>query len=317
MSRGITQGFVLGAGLGTRLRPLTDSLPKPLLPIFEKPLVTFALDHLMAAGIRRFVINTHHLPETWNKIFPEASYRGCPLRFRHEPELLETGGGIRNVRDLLGEEPFLTHNGDTLADLDLESLIAAHQASGNAATLGLRSSGGPKRVCFDATTGLIHDLRGTLGVQGGRACVFTGIAVLTPRIFDFLPPEGACSVIPAFVEMIRAGLRVGGVLLDEGEWSDVGTPDAYRDIHRRIARGLRFSHGRDADWPSMVDPSAVLGEGALLEGWNAIGAGTRIGENSRLEDCILWAGAKCAPEIHLKDCIVRASAKESAASRIF
>ena len=90
----ITQAFVLAAGLGTRLRPLTDELPKPLVPIFQKPLITFALDHLIATGIRRFVVNTHRLPHLFERHFAEKNYRGCPLDLLNEPELLETSARV-------------------------------------------------------------------------------------------------------------------------------------------------------------------------------------------------------------------------------
>src|SRR3954469_8725101 len=93
----ITQAFVLGAGLGTRLKPLTDDLPKPLVPIFQKPLITFAFDHLIASGVQEFIVNTHHLPERFAETFPETHYRGIPITFVHEAIRLETGGGIKNV----------------------------------------------------------------------------------------------------------------------------------------------------------------------------------------------------------------------------
>src|SRR5438046_4930031 len=103
----ITQAFVLGAGLGTRLRPLTDELPKPLVPIFQKPLITFALDHLIDSGIRKIFINTHRLPDAFTKEFPENSYAETPLIFVNEPELLETGGGIKNIETHLGRQPII------------------------------------------------------------------------------------------------------------------------------------------------------------------------------------------------------------------
>src|SRR5437588_4738695 len=96
----ITQAFVLGAGLGTRLRPLTDELPKPLVPIFQKPLITFALDHLIAAGVERFVINTHRLAECFDHLFSAREYRGRDVDLINEPVLLETGGGIKNAEHL-------------------------------------------------------------------------------------------------------------------------------------------------------------------------------------------------------------------------
>src|SRR5260370_42399864 len=115
----MTQAFVLGAGLGTRLRPLTDDLPKPLVPIFQKPLITFALDHLIDIGIESFVINTHRLPEQFANAFADGTYRDRPVRLVHEPELLGPGGGIKNIRPHLNTAPFIDYNGDALTDVAL------------------------------------------------------------------------------------------------------------------------------------------------------------------------------------------------------
>src|SRR4029079_4381170 len=101
----VTQAFVLGAGLGLRLRPLTEDLPKPLVPIFQKPLITFALDHLAAAGVKSFVVNTHHLSGTFDTIFTNVKYLQLPIRLIQEPVLLETGGGIKNAQRWLGTKP--------------------------------------------------------------------------------------------------------------------------------------------------------------------------------------------------------------------
>src|SRR5215469_13592196 len=127
VSMRIAQAFVLGAGLGTRLRPLTDDLPKPLIPIFNKPLITFALDHLIAAGVESFVINTHHLPDRFADSLGQGNYRGYPLTLVHEPILLETGGGIKNAESLLSKTPtFFVYSGDILTDLPLTPLIDEH-----------------------------------------------------------------------------------------------------------------------------------------------------------------------------------------------
>ena len=122
MTGRIGTAFVLGAGLGTRLRPLTLVRPKPLIPIFGKPLITFALDHLCAVGVESFVINTHHLAGQIR-----ASLRGtiamaaAGVKLVHEPDLLETGGGIKNAEPWIGKEPFIVYSGDILTDIDLES----------------------------------------------------------------------------------------------------------------------------------------------------------------------------------------------------
>src|SRR3977135_598262 len=109
----ITEAFVLAAGLGTRLRPLTEDLPKPLIPIFQKRLITFALDHLIAAGVDSFIINTHRLPNLFQEFFSNG-YTGHSVQLAHEPELLETGGGIKNVERFLGTKPFHDSSGEIL-----------------------------------------------------------------------------------------------------------------------------------------------------------------------------------------------------------
>ena len=125
------KAFLLGAGLGTRLKPLTDTLPKPLIPLENRPLITHAMDHLIDAGITDIAINTHHLPETWATAFPDATYRGAKLAFFYEPILLETGGGIKNIAEWIGSDPFLIYNGDILTDLPIERLMTGHMASNN------------------------------------------------------------------------------------------------------------------------------------------------------------------------------------------
>ena len=124
MSKPIRKAFLLGAGLGTRLRPLTSTLPKPLIPVFQRPLIENTLDHCLAAGIEEFAINTHHLPGKWGEAFPDGSYRGAPITFFHEPVLLETGGGLKNIESWINGDPLLVYNGDILTSLAL-SLLGA------------------------------------------------------------------------------------------------------------------------------------------------------------------------------------------------
>src|SRR5437879_1386338 len=137
----IKQAFVLGAGLGTRLRPLTDELPKPLVPIFQKSLITFALDHLIDLGIESFIINTHRLPEAFEPEFPQGRYRDRPIKLVNEPVLLETGGGIKNIEAELGTNAFITYSGDVLSDIPLQPLIDEHFSRRNDVTLALRHTG--------------------------------------------------------------------------------------------------------------------------------------------------------------------------------
>src|ERR1043166_5659703 len=165
----IVQAFVLGAGLGTRLRPLTNDLPKPLVPIFQKPLITFAFDHLIAFGIRKFIVNSHHLPERFAEQFPDSRYRDIPIQFVHEPVRLETGGGIKNIEHLLGGDAFITYSGDVLTDVDLRPLVREHFQRGNDVTLGLRQTGLGSSISLQDDGRVVIEQKGK---AAGESCDF-------------------------------------------------------------------------------------------------------------------------------------------------
>jgi aminoglycoside/choline kinase family phosphotransferase len=226
----IRTAFILGAGLGTRLRPLTEKCPKPLLPVGGRPLITHAMDHCLSIGAVRFIVNTHHCAAAYGEAFPENLWRGAPILFRHEPVLLDTAGGLKNIEDLLEDETILVYNGDILSDLPLEQLLAAHAAGGREVTLALRSDGPLRNVCLDVE-GRICDFRDLLGNSGVRRCLFTGIYIVEKRFLRRLTPGKIESVISVFTEMIRERPgSVASVVIDEGSWEDVGDMEAYARI---------------------------------------------------------------------------------------
>jgi mannose-1-phosphate guanylyltransferase len=308
--KNITQAFVLGAGLGTRLRPLTDDLPKPLVPIFQKPLITFAFDHLIDLGVTKLLVNTHHQPERFAETFPMSLYREHRIDFRHEPDLLETAGGIANIADALGGEPFLVYNGDLLTDLPISGLIENHFSAGNIATLALRSGAGPKHIAFDSQTRRIIDIRNQLGTGAREEFVFAGIYVLDSRFIDFLQRGVKRSVIPIFLELIRRGEKLGGIVIDGGHWWDVGNRDAYLQLHSELQE-LSFPTYPvgDSEWKMSVHETAVVDSTALVRGCSVVGADCRVGAEAVLEDTILWPGAQIASRSELRNCIVRSRKK--------
>ncbi len=228
----IRTAFILGAGLGMRLRPLTENCPKPLLPVGGRPLITYAMDHCLSVGVSRFIVNTHHCAAAYDEAFSDRHWRGTPILFRHEPVLLDTAGGIKNIEDLLEEDDktILVYNGDILSDLPLSRLLEAHAAAGCEVTLALRSNGPLRNVCLDTST-KICDFRDILGNMGVRRCLFTGISIVEKRFFRRLTPGKVESTIPVFAEMIRdAPGSVASAVIDEGSWEDIGDPEAYAEI---------------------------------------------------------------------------------------
>ena len=308
MRGGISTAFVLGAGLGTRLRPLTELRPKPLVPIFNKPLITFAFDHLLAAGVSRFVVNTHHCPEAYSRCLGEASgraeYRGCPVLFRHEPVLLETGGGIKNASGFIGLSPFLVYNGDVLADFPLEPLIEAHLRSGNIATLALRSSGGERRIQCDPGTGCITDMRGLIGGCADPSFLFTGVSVFSPEIFQHIPDGDIISIIPVLVDLMRQGVSVGGEIINQGVWFDIGNISSYLGVHRILAKGEHQFSYLDSKWHQSLQPGSRIHPLAVITGASAVAAGAEVGEGARLENVIVWPDTKIESGVTLRNAVV-------------
>lgn len=288
--------FVLGAGLGTRLRALTAYLPKPLLPVCNRPLITRAFAHLRAAGVTRFVVNTHWQAQAYGEAFPEGHWDGHPVAFSHEfPEVLETAGGLKQAEALLpAEKPFWVYNGDILSTLPLQKAWEAHQRAGNEVTLVLRSTDGPLQVSLDHETGRILDLGCRLQPGVPAEFLFTGIYLVEPVFLNRIPEGEKQSVIPVFLDMIRQGARLGGVVVDEGNWWDLGTREQVLAVHRALS----------ADGAPWVDPLSRVDAAARILGATAVGAGAFVGPGALLEDTLVWEGARILPGSELRRCIV-------------
>ena len=224
--------FVLGAGLGTRLRPLTDELPKPMLPVGGRPMIESCFERLRRVGVRRILVNTHWKPEAYARAYPDHRWRDVELVFVHEPVLLETGGGLKNIEPLLGPDDhhLWVYNGDIFAEPDLEKLWREHAASGSESTLLLRETGNVK---VD-TTGAILDLRGRLGVTAGESRQFSGISLVRRDFFRHLRTGVIESLVEGWLRAIqeRPG-SVRGVTDNAFAWADLGTVAEYEAIRRR------------------------------------------------------------------------------------
>ena len=284
----VQKAFILGAGLGTRLRPLTDHLPKPLVPLFHRPLAEWAMEACVAVGIGRFAVNTHHLPDAWRDFGV-----GNDVTLFHETVLLETGGGLKNIATWMGEDSVLVHNGDIFSTLPLKKLIAAHEVSGLPVTLALRSEGLAKHVALDSSGARVTDIRRQLGVAEGTH-LFTGIYCVNPDFLKLIPVGEKISVIPSFLELAKSG-QLGAVVLDEGVWLDLGDRESYLQAHRQSGLG------------PAIHPLAKVDSGARVER-SVIGPGAIVENGAVVRDSVVWAGGRVLANAVLDRCVVFAVA---------
>ena len=286
------QAFILGAGLGTRLAPLTSILPKPLMPVFQKPLIHHTMDHFMRCGVDSFIVNTSCLPLMWERAFPEGAYRGRTVTFSHEDEPLDSGGGVKKIRPLLANPaaPLLVHNGDIWTDIPVAELLEAHRAGGNLVTLALRSVDGKKNVGFNPATGKVTDMRHALGVDPGQY-QFAGMYIMEPQVFDLFPAgEDKFSVVPTWLELIRLG-KVGGHVCDWANWRELGSPQTYLDAVLQASSRER------------IHPTATIAATAELGEDCTVGRDAHIPAGCVLDDCIVWPRTHVQPGTYRR-CII-------------
>lgn len=269
--------FILCAGLGTRLRPVTDHIPKPLLPVLGRPLLDRILERLRPLARGRVGVNIHWKGEAVERWLEGSPHRGRVALFREDP-ILGTGGALKNAARLLRGGDFLVHNGDILTDLDLERLIAVHRASGALATLAVRNEPAVNTVGIEGD----GTYAGVGSEAGGiRRVTFTGVAVYSPRILRFLP-RGASAVTHAWERARFAGLRIATLDCSDAAWSDLGTPQAYA----RALFGLLRAEGERC----FIHPGARL-SAVRTEGFAVVEEGAELARDVLVEDAVVLHGA--------------------------
>ena len=277
--------MIFAAGLGTRLRPLTDERPKPVVPVANLPLAFRAAEHLLNFGATRIAFNTHHLAEVARaELEPLVSSR-ADVRFFHEEKLLGTGGGLRNAADYLsGGGGVCVMNGDILFEPNLEALYAMHEASGAYATMVLRPHAEAFRfgaIEIDASNRVVHMLRAQNDDPATRAFMFSGVHILSEAALFDLPREG-CIIRQGYKAWLARGERVMSVI-DESPWRDLGTPAEY------LAGNLDFANASPTH--NIVHASARIGEGVTLD-QSVVGANSLVAPNVCLSRVVVWDGAE-------------------------
>ncbi|MEK6683433.1 MAG: NDP-sugar synthase [Nitrospirota bacterium] len=233
------KAMILAAGLGTRLRPLTDDLPKPLLPLGGRPLIEYTLLLLRKYGLTDVIINLHYQSGKIMQTLGDGSRWGMKIRYSEEPRILGTGGGIKKVETFLSDGAFLVINSDILVEIKLDELIELHHRKKAAATLVLRED--PEVDAWGAVGLDSHNrIRQFLSKPdwtGEKLSkrMFAGIHVMDPRVLAYIPGQGFSNIIDVYIEMIQKGEGLIGQTVQD-YWMDIGTPERYRHAQEDLKR---------------------------------------------------------------------------------
>jgi len=237
----IRRAMVLAAGFGTRLAPLTDTTPKPLLPVAGVPFLEHVLSLLRAGGIREVVINLHHLGHRIEEHVGDGARFGLAVRYSREASILDTGGGIKHAEPLLAGEPFVVVNGDSLLEVELPDLFAFHRTRGGMATMALRADADAARyglveIDRDARVRRIVGLPAGAETTGLRGFMFPGLHVLEPAIFAHMEPGGVFSITRVtYVALLARGIPIFGYET-AARWINIDTPAALAAADRELRR---------------------------------------------------------------------------------
>ncbi len=240
------KGMILAAGLGTRLRPYTDTLPKPLIEVGGRPLIYYNLLLLKKYGILDVSINLHHYGEKIQQELGDGSKLGMQIRYSEEESLLGTGGGIKKMASPFPDETFIVINGDIVIEIELDRLLAKHREKKGAATLVLREDASLSKfgiLEIDAEDRLRNILNKTPWVGSNkRQLMFTGVHVLGPEVLDYIPSDCFSSITESYIAMLQEKKPLYAFVA-KGYWNDLGHRDRYRHVDREIREGrLQLSH---------------------------------------------------------------------------
>jgi mannose-1-phosphate guanylyltransferase len=316
------QALILAGGEGTRLRPLTSTVPKPVVPLVDRPFIVYMLDWLRGHGVDDVVMSCGHLASGVRNVLGDGTAFGIKLRYVEEPRPLGTGGAVKFAASLL-DERFLMLNGDVLTDLDLTGQLELHEATGARATLALTPVEDPSAYGLVRTrpdgevTGFVEkpsvDQIDTRNISAGAY-------VLERSVLDLLPENRPASIErDVFPQLVGHGLY--GCVSD-GYWLDIGTPERYLEatfdilegtVDTRVAERMRSGYlcverGVDSQGriipPALVESGCVIADGARVGGRVVLGGGVVVGEGTTIERAVVLQGAEIGANCTLSGCLI-------------
>lgn len=324
--------MILAAGMGTRLHPLTEICPKPLVPLMLQPMLGHLLTQLRQYHVREVVINLHHHADQLRQWIGDGRQWGFEqIHLSYEPEILGTAGAIKQAEAVLRDAPFCVINADVLSDVDLAAVWQWHGQRQAAVTMVLRPDPeahryGPVVVDGDSRVCHINGRPETKAHLSGEVLMFTGIQVLSPEIFADIP-SGQCISTAAETYPMLIGKEAGVYgYRHDGYWMDIGVPTRYRQAHWDMLDGVftsgsrvypegthMISHVEDtpASWvhatikpPVVIGPDVELAANACIGPYAVIGPGCRLEAGTRVCESVLWDGVRVEAGTQVERCIL-------------
>jgi NDP-sugar pyrophosphorylase family protein len=323
--------MILAAGLGTRLRPLTDVCPKPLLPLLLQPMLAHVLEQLQQQAVHEVVINLHHHAAQLGRWLGDGRQWGLRLHLSYEPEILGTAGGIKRVEAWLREAPFLVLNADVLIDLDFREVWQWHCQRGALVTMVVRPDPAARAygaVVVDAAARVLQiNGRPAVGHMAGQETVFTGIQIVAPAVLDRIPPGRSVSTTAeVYPDLLAQGEAVYGYC-HTGYWMDIGVPARYLQAHwdmldgalgyqwvARLPPGSRVvlqghaAHlglaGVTVIPPVVLGAGVTLGPGACVGPYAVLGAGCQVDAGAVIRQSVLGERVQVHHQVQVEHCIL-------------
>jgi mannose-1-phosphate guanylyltransferase len=315
------QALILAGGEGTRLRPLTSTIPKPVVPLAGRPFIVYMLEWLRSHGVDEVILACGFMAHDVRAVLGDGAEVGLRLLYVQEPRPLGTGGALMFAQDLLRER-FLMLNGDILTDIDLGAQLAQHEATGARATLGLVEVADPSayglvRLAESRAVKAFLEKPGQLTREAsedgaaGRNLINAGVYVLERGVLEVVPAKGTASSIErdVFPRLVGQGLFGHPA---NGYWLDIGTPERYLRgtfdlLDGTVGSAERASGARGQEHtvlPALIGPGATIAQGAVVGPYAVLGPGVAVGERSRIERAVILEHATVGPGASISDAIV-------------
>lgn len=308
----VKKAMIMAAGVGSRLDPLTQEVPKPLVPIANRPVMDILLEKLLCISVKDVIANTHYKAEQIIDRYKNNEL-GINFNYVHEEELSGTAGGVKKCQFFFNEgEDFLILSADGLSNADLKAGIKSHKKSGAIATIGIKKIAMEEIPHFGVVVtdedGFITGFQEKPAIKDAKSdCINTGIYIFNYKIFDYIPADTfydfAKNVFPS---LLAEGTKINTFRVDE-YWSDIGTIDQYIQSTKDLFNDLyEINHSEVITTPkgSYITGKSYISPSALLFGFNTIGQDCIIGKNVILQDCIIWDDVEIQDNVILKNCII-------------